>query len=138
MSEQNKASDRRFYDEGLNKHSTAIVDELCTASVTVHSPIGTTHGAAEYKQFLTGYFTAFPDLHFTLHEQLAEGNTTVTHWTATGDHKGPLGPIPATGKHAQNSGVTINHWVNGKVQEAWIFFDNLALMQQLGVIPKMG
>ena len=134
--EQNKANDHRFFEVCLNKHHVAGADEFCAPTITVHSPLGTTQGIADYKQFLTGYFTGFPDLHFTLNDQIAEGNTSLTHWTASGTHKGTLADIPPTGKQATNPGVTLNRWSNGKILESWIFFDNLALMQQLGVIPK--
>jgi steroid delta-isomerase-like uncharacterized protein len=133
-----KTKDRRAIEEGLNQKNLAVYDELVAADVVNHSPTGTTHGLAAYKQFLSAYFTAFPDLHFTIHAQLAEGDLSVVHWTASGSQQGPLAGIPPTGKQATNQGVGISRWVNGKVQEGWVFFDNLSLMQQLGVIPKQG
>lgn len=135
---QHQANIRRFIEACLNQHNLANVDEFVAPTAIGHSPTGTMQGIAEYRQFLAGYFTAFPDLHFTLNEVLVEGDTSVVHWAASGTHQGHLAGIPPTGKPATNSGVTIDHWTNGKVQEEWIFFDNLSVMQQLGVIPTPG
>ena len=136
--EEYKARNRRAIEEGLNQKNLAVYDEICAADVVIHSPTGTTEGLAAYKQLLSANFIAFPDLHFTIEAQLAEGDLSVTRWTSRGTHQGSLGGIPPTGKQATNSGVIMVRWANGKVVESWNFFDNLSLMQQLGVIPKQG
>ena len=46
--------------------------------------------------------------------------------------------IPPTGKHVTITGIAISHWVGGKSDEVWINIDSLGLLQQLGVVPKMG
>lgn len=136
--EEHKAAHRRTFEEGLNQQDLSVIDELTAASVVSHSPTGTTHGLAAYKQYLSAYLTAFPDLQFTIEAQLAEGEWSVVHWTARGTHQGPLAGIPPTGNETTTPGVTLSRWTNGKIVEIWSFFDNLGLMQQLGVIPKQG
>ncbi|MGO8951445.1 MAG: ester cyclase [Ktedonobacterales bacterium] len=126
--------DRRFFEE-VNRKNLAISDELMAPDFVSHSPTGTTQGLEAFKQYFSGYFIAFPDLQFTMEEQLAMGHQCVVQWTARGTHQGMLAGIAPTGKSTTISGVTISHWAHGKVIESWVYFDNLGLMQQLGVIP---
>ena len=42
------------------------------------------------------------------------------------------------GKEVVVTGISINHFLAGKVVEAWNNWDGLGLMQQLGVVPAMG
>ncbi len=55
-----------------------------------------------------------------------------------GTHKGELMGIPATGKQVTTSGISILRVANGKIAEQWDSFDNLGMLQQIGVIPTMG
>jgi predicted ester cyclase len=133
--EENKVNDRRFFDEGLNRQNLAVADEFLATHIVGHTPTGTTQGLEAYKQYLSLYFSAFPDLQFTVGAQLADGDLTAVQWTATGTQQGALAGIPPTGKSATTAGLTLNRHANGKVVESWVYFDNLSLMQQLGVIP---
>jgi steroid delta-isomerase-like uncharacterized protein len=87
---------------------------------------------------VTVYRNAFPDVHFTIDEQIAEGDKVVTRWTGHGTHKGELAGIPATGKSATVTGMGVDRIVNGKIVESWGIFDQFGMMQQLGVIPAAG
>jgi predicted ester cyclase len=84
---------------------------------------------------ITVYRNAFPDLHFTIDEQIAEGNTVMTRWTAHGTHNGELAGLPPTGKPAMVVGVNLDRVEHGKIVESWGIFDQFGMMQQLGVIP---
>lgn len=95
-------------------------------------------GSAGMKQFISMFRTAFPDLHSTVEDQVAEGGKVVTRWTARGTHRGSLMDIPATGKTVTMSGITINRLAGSKIVETWNTFDQLGLMQQLGVVPPPG
>ena len=81
------------------------------------------------------YRNAFPDIHFTIDEQIAGGDKVATRWTAQGTHKGELVGIPATGKSSTVTGIAVDRIVNGKIAESWGIFDRFGMMQQLGVIP---
>ncbi len=84
------------------------------------------------------YLTAFPDLHFTIEDIVAEGDTVVVRSTARGTHQGELMGIPLTGKQVAVSGISITRIANGKAVEEWFNGDDLGLLQQLGVVPAMG
>jgi steroid delta-isomerase-like uncharacterized protein len=134
--EENKAIFRRIVEEGFNKGNLAIVDELVATNHVNHTD--NVHGPEEYKQFITMYRTAFPDLHMTIEDQIAEGNKVVNRWTSRGTHKGDLMGIPPTGKQTTVMGMYVARIIGGKIVEEWGNFDALGMMQQLGVVPPPG
>ena len=138
--EQNKSIVRRWVEGGWNKGNLALVDELYAPDYKLNdpqSPLPVTSAAA-FKQYVTSYRTAFPDLHFTIDEIIAEGDKVAWHFTSRGTHNGPLGNIPPTGKVGTVTGTLISRFANGKWAEDWINLDVLGMLQQIGVIPKMG
>jgi len=92
-------------------------------------------GPAGVKELIAGYRAAFPDIHVTIEDQIADGDLVVSRWSAKGTHQGELMGIPATGKHATVTGITIDRIADGLIVESWNNWDTLGLMQQLGAIP---
>jgi steroid delta-isomerase-like uncharacterized protein len=135
--EDNKALVRRWI-EALNQKNLAAFDGLCAPDFVHHSPSMTVQGLEAYKQAISGEFTAFPDMRFTIEDMLAEGDTIAVRLTGHGTHQGNLQGIPPTGKQATIPGMTIYRIAGGKLAEQWESLDDLGLLQQLGVIPAMG
>jgi steroid delta-isomerase-like uncharacterized protein len=133
--EENKALDRRLVEEGFSKGNIAVLDELIDKNCVDHSlaPLGLPKGLAGVKQFFTMFRTAFPDLHYTIEDVVAEGDKVVTRATWTGTQRGEFMGMPATNKQVTVSGIDIARWVNGKAVEHWAVQDMLGMMQQLGV-----
>ena len=96
---------------------------------------GQKQGREGLKEIIVMMRAAFPDIHWTLDEMVAEEDTVVSRFTWTGTHRGPFLGIPATGKPVTVKGVVIDHLAEGKMAESRILMDNLSLMQQLGVVP---
>ncbi len=136
--EENKALSRRLIEEVWNQGNLAVIDELIAPNYVDHDPTGPIQGPEGMKQFVSMYLTAYPDTHFTIEDQIAEGDRVVTRWTARGTHKGPLMGIPPTGKQVTVAGISIDRVVNGKLVEDWTSYDALGMMQQLGVVPAPG
>src|SRR5215211_974401 len=138
LSETNKTISRRFLEEAWNKGNLAVLDEII-AKDHVNSGPGTLpglpNGPEGVKQLVTTYRNAFPDIHFTIDEQIDEGDKVVTRWSAHGTHQGELAGIPATGKSSTVTGIAVDRLVNGKIADSWGIFDQFGMMQQLGVIP---
>ena len=136
--ETNKTVARRLLEEVWNKGNLAALNEIIA-----EDHVGTGPGALPdspagpegTKRVVTLYRNAFPDVHFTIDEQFAEGDKVVTRWTADGTHQGELQGIPATGKVSTVTGIAIDRIVNGKIAESWGIFDQFGMMQRLGVIP---
>src|SRR5919199_977567 len=140
MSERNKALVRRAIEEVWNRGNFAVVGELIASDFVAHMslPIGEIHGPEGVKRYFATLREAFPDLHFTIEDQIAEGDRAVTRWTARGTHTGEFRGVPPTGKQVRVTGININRVADGKVVEGWLHLDELGLLQQLGVQPRPG
>lgn len=135
--EQNKTIVRRYIEEFWNQANYATADELLAEGYIIHddSPIWTHSGITSAKQSVHVLRTAFPDLHYTIEDEIAEGDTVVVRSTATGTHLDELMGIPPTGRRGSVTGINIVRLSNGRIHEQWLNWDALGLMQQLGVIP---
>ena len=134
--EDNKALVRRVYEEVINKGNLNVADEALTSDYVYRSPGSPEfRGPDGFKQLITMYRTAFPDLHLDVDELIAEGDTVVSRWTGRGTHQGELMGIPPTGKHVTVTGVVISRFSGGKAAEDWELIDTLGMLQQLGAIP---
>jgi len=137
--EANKVSLRRFYDEVFNKKNKSALDEFIAPNQVDHTaPPGTPGGLAGARQTITMYLTAFPDLHFTVEDLIAEGDKVVARLTMRGTQQGAFMGTPPTGKQVTSTAIDINRIVSGKSVEHWIEMDTLGLLQQLGVVPMPG
>ena len=138
LSETNKTVSRRFFEEVFGKGKLNVLDEIIAKDHINSGPgsiLGLPTGPEGTKQLVTVYRNAFPDVHFTIDEQIAEGDKVVTRWSAHGTHQGELAGIPATGKSSTVTGIAVDRIVNGKIAESWGIFDEFGMMQQLGAIP---
>jgi steroid delta-isomerase-like uncharacterized protein len=135
--EENKAVVRRIYEE-WNKQNWAGALELVAPDYVYHGPgvFGDMDLAAR-KQFLPALFTAFPDVHYTVEDLIAEGDKVVSRFTARATHQGEFMGVPATGKVVTWTGIYISRFAGGKCVEDWFIGDMLVLFQQLGAIPRI-
>jgi steroid delta-isomerase-like uncharacterized protein len=115
-----------------------VANELVADGWISHDPATpeSPTGPEGIKQLVSGYRGAFPDLSFSIDDQIAEGDRVVTRWTARGTHEGDLWGIGATGKQGTVTGITIDRIEDGKIAETWTNWDTLGLMQQIGVVPS--
>lgn len=132
-----KAIARRETDEIFNKGNLDIIDEIISPDYVGHDPASPEpiRGHEGLKAMITGYRSAFPDISVTIEQQIAEGDTVVTRWTARGTHEGELFGIAPTGKQGTVTGISIERIVDGKVVEDHTNWDTFGLMQQIGAIP---
>src|SRR5262245_5195563 len=140
MSEQNKAIVGRWLDEYWNKCNDAIVDELGAPNIRMYYPLnGELRGRESVKQLIRQFRDAFPGASFGVEGYLiAEGDKVVARWKGNGTQKGAFGGIPATGKSATWTGISIFRIADGKVAEEVGEEDALSVLQQLGVVPPLG
>jgi len=135
--EQNKAVARRLLEEVWNKGNLKALDENVVPGAPNHDPNNPiAPGPEGLKQVASLYRSAIPDLRFKIEQEIAEGDFVVHRITATGTQRGDLPGIPATGKYSTVTGVIITRFKDGKVAEGWSLFDQLGMLQQLGVVPK--
>ena len=134
MSERNKAYIRRVIEEVYNRGDLDVVDEVAASDLIIHASAQDIHGREGAKAYVAALRAGFPDLHFTIEDQVAEGDMVVTRWIARGTHAGEFQGIPATGKEVRLAGTDIDRISGGKVAECWAHVDELGLMRQLGII----
>ncbi len=135
MSAENKTLVRRWFDEVWNKGRAAAIDELLASHAVVHG-LGAVdlQGSAGFKPFHAAYLGAFPDLNIQIDDVIAEGDIVAVRWSCTGTHRGDGLGFAATGKRAHFSGMTFVRVAGGKLIEGWNSFDQLGMLQQLGVV----
>ena len=137
--ESNKALIRRIYEEFWGQKNLAVADELVHTGHDNRPPGSLPEfpdGLDGFKQVAQAYHTAFPDLQVSIVEQVAEGNAVATYWTAHGTNTGSLFGKPATNKAATFAGMSLDHVADGKIVNSWTHFDQLGMLQQLGVLPS--
>lgn len=125
----------RAWIDGLNRGDLSSADESFAADCIIHitgapEPIC---GVPAWKEMLSGLLAAFPDLHFTIEDQMVDGDHVALRWRAVGTHTGPLGPMPATGRPVTIDGLAIDRLKDGKVMERWEQWDQPGMLRQLGV-----
>lgn len=135
--EKNKAAVRRYFEEVWNKGNLAALDEFAAPNVVPHFlPPGLPANIEGFRQFIKLYRAAFPDVHMTVDEVIAEGDKLVDRWTATGTHKGQLMNFAPTFKKMTITGMHFERFDDkGKLIESYAEFDRVGMMQQLGLLP---
>lgn len=125
----------RTWIEGLNRGDVSVADQAFAPDCVIHI-----NGSPEpnlslggFKEMMSGLLLAFPDLRLTIEDQIVAGDKVATRWTAEGTNSGAFGPVPATGRHVRISGLIMDRVVDGKAVERWEQWDQMAMLQQLGL-----
>jgi len=128
-----------FIEDVLNQGRFERINDLVLENFIELDPLpGQQQGREGLKAVLVQFRSAFPDIHWTVSEQIAEGDKVVTRFTWTGTHRDVFLGIPATGRRVEVKGVVIDRLESGKMADSRILMDTLGMMQQLGVIPAAG
>ncbi len=135
--EKNKAVVQRYVDEIQNAHSLDAIDSLFAEDFVDHmASMGRLFlgGMDGLKRGYATFLDAFPDLHVTVEDMIAEGDKVVAYKTLSGTHRGTHLEIPPTGKRVQYQIISIYRIKNGKIAEYWGLQDEISLKRQLDVI----
>lgn len=136
---ENQLIVRRLVDEVLNKGNLDAADACMAENFVEHDPRpGQGPGLAGFKQRIKALRTAFPDLHYTIEDEFEAADKVVVRVRARGTHRRGLAGIPPTGKRFTMTGIFIVRIADGKIVERWANYDNLAMLQQLGVVRQWG
>ena len=136
--ENNKTLVRRWV-ELWNTQNVTAVDQLVSPDFVRHDPnVPEVRGAEAEKQLITMVLAAFPDIHFTIEELIAEGAMVAGRYTLRGTHQGEWLGIPPTNKAIALTITEFYRIADGKIAEQWVLIDALGMLQQLGVIPPPG
>ena len=138
--ERNETVSRRFYDEVWNGGDLAVIDQLADPSAVTHDPsvAEDIRGTEGMKELIASYRRAFPDVKLVVADMFSDGDKVAVRWTATGTHRGELMGLAPTGRRSSVTGISIEHYRDGRVVEVWINWDTLGLLQQIGAAPAPG
>src|SRR5918998_788646 len=95
---------------------------------------GDTTGFEEFSERWALFFTAFPDLEFTVDVVVAEDDLAATYWTATGTHSGEWQGIAPTDREVTWQGINIFRFECGQIVESWGTAAPLGLLRQFGAV----
>ena len=138
--EENKAIARRVFEEIWNQEKLDLIDEIFATDYVGHITGNPDFNGPEgYKELVSIYLTAFPDVQYTIEDHIAEGDRVIIRWSTTATHKGELMGIPPTGLPVPTTGITIYRIAGGKILEEWSSWDDLGMWQQLGfkLVPPL-
>ena len=123
--EKNKAIVRRLWEVVWNQNDLNVCDEIFDAEYAEHE-----------KGFAVVMKIAFPDLHFTIEDMIAENDKVVSRLTLTGTHQGEFMGVSATGKPIKITGTWIHRLIENRIVEGreWGEWDALGMMKQLGAV----
>jgi len=102
------------------------------------------HGKDAIRQYLQGWFTAFPDIKLTVKNRVVTEDQVAAELEFVGTNNGPLqfGPgapaLPATGKTVNGRGTYFVRFKDGKPVEVHSYPDAAGMMMQLGMMPMPG
>jgi len=135
--EQNKVLCRRLHDEIFARGDLAVADQIFASDARFFGPDwapGST-GPEVIKQDATTYRNGFRIDSLSRDLEIAEGDYVVHHWTFTGTHVGDLGDIHPTGRQVTVAGIDMFRVQGDRITDCWQQFDQLGMLQQLGVVP---
>jgi steroid delta-isomerase-like uncharacterized protein len=127
--------------EAFNAHDENRIRELYAPNVILEAPGGVkATGPEAATGYAMGWLNAFPDARITVHNQVASGDWVAEEFTFTGTHKetlsGPGGDIPATGRQITGRGTQVIRVENDKVAEFRLYYDQVDVLTQLGLMPE--
>ena len=137
----NRAIGRRVLLELWGEGKLELADQLYAPNYIDHAGSGPEPsrviGPDGLKQAVTLFRTAFPDLTYTVEDEMAEGDLVLTRFAARGTNTGPFLGHPPTGRVVTYPGFDMNRIERGKIVESWVSYDALGLLQQLGLVPPV-
>ncbi len=133
--ERNKRLAHRVWEEVWHQGDLSRIDELFASDFVRHDPGGRElHGTDQNRQFISSMRAAFPDVRYTVDDQIVEGDKVVMRYRFEGTHLGEFQGMPPTRKQVNYTGILIYRITDGKIAEQWTELDLLGLLRQLGVV----
>lgn len=129
---------QRYFGEVWNQGDLDVLDEIIAPDYVNHSPStpNPPTGPVGLKPIVAAMRTAFPDLHYEVHDLVVDEGKVAVRCTMTGTHQGDFFGIPPTGQAVQVSQFQIEYIRDGQIVQHWRQTDELGLMRQLGLIAS--
>jgi predicted ester cyclase len=138
--QHNKAVSRRWI-QVLNERDDAAEADVRGPDYVAYAPASLESAPLDseaWARFLSGFVEGFPDLRITVEDAVGEGNLVAQRVHFEGTHTGEFQGLPPTQRKVSFSGLELNRFVEGRVEEHWFQLDALTLLQQLGLVVVPG
>ena len=134
MTQDHKTVIQRLFDEVWNKNELSFVDQVYGPNYVAHvaGAPRDIQGPEQFKQFVALHGVLTSELHFYVEEQIAEGNSVATRWTATTVPAAGLVGTPTDSHEVEVTGISIHRFADGKIVESWDNWDALTMYQAFG------
>ncbi|HET8629518.1 MAG TPA: ester cyclase [Thermomicrobiales bacterium] len=137
--EANKDVVRRYFRDLADNTNPGAAGEILAAGYACHVPGNPgLLDRAGLAQFVGGFHAAFPGITHTVEDLVAERDRVAARITVRGANRGEFMGLPPTGREIEIGAVNFFTVRDGRIAEQRVLFDNLALMQQLGLASAAG
>jgi predicted ester cyclase len=131
----------RQFIEAFNAHDEDRIRRLNGDNAVVEAPGDVrVEGRDAATEYAMSWLRAFPDGRVTVKNELVAGEWVVQEFTFEGTHEGtlpsPAGDIPPTHKGLNGRGVQIFRVEGDAVADTRLYFDQVEVLTQLGLMPQ--
>jgi steroid delta-isomerase-like uncharacterized protein len=127
--------------EAFNAHDQERMRSLYAGNATFEAPGDVRlEGPEAISGYAMTWLNAFSDAQLVVHNEVVAGDWAVHEFTFEGTHDntlvGPSGEIPATHRRLVGRGMEAFKVQEGKIAEDHLYFDQVQVMTQLGLMPE--
>jgi steroid delta-isomerase-like uncharacterized protein len=130
---------RRWFQEVWNEGQVETVHELFHPNAVARGQRGAKseiRGPEQFEKFVREIRGAFPDIKVKVEDVFGDGDKVVLRWSGVMTHTGNTLGIPPSGQTVRSEGITIARIVDGKIVEGWDSWDQLGMLEQIGVYKQ--
>jgi steroid delta-isomerase-like uncharacterized protein len=136
MAQDNATIVRSFVEEVITRGNIEAAAQYVWEDVVEQVPLpGQGPGLDGLKDIIRAMRAGFPDIVFSIQEQIAEHDKVASRFEWTGTHHGTFLGIPSTGRQVRVWGIVFDRLEDGRINDTRIIMDSLGMMAQLGVLP---
>lgn len=126
------------FTEATNAADWEALSSVVAADFTRHSAATAGPPVRSREQFIElqeSFLVSFPDQKVTIQRLVAEDDYVAGLATYSGTNSGPMGDFAATGRTVESPFLALFRIEDSRIVELWVEWDNLAILQQLGLFP---
>jgi predicted ester cyclase len=127
--------------DAFNAHDEERIRALNAENGVIEAPGDVRlEGRDAVTAYAMAWLNAFSDSRIVVHSDIAEGDWIAQRFTFEGTHDGvlasPVGEIPPTQRRLAGRGVQVLRIEGDAVVETQLYFDQVQVMTQLGLMPE--
>ncbi|MBY0491019.1 MAG: ester cyclase [Gemmatimonadaceae bacterium] len=135
MTDPNRATAIRWFEEWWNKRSDTIIDEVTTPDCrAMNEGVDGELDRNGMREHRRAWLSAVPDVRMELLSVTSNEETVIVHWRALGTHTGPGIGIPPSGRAVNVTGFTALTFEQGRIArgvDSWNRGELIASLMQV-------